>query len=62
VPPPGQFAVANSLGGPHEIFVLAAGHAEHPDLPAQRKEFNQKLEEFLWAQAPPWNQPQPTDV
>ncbi|HEY3331003.1 MAG TPA: acetylxylan esterase [Capsulimonadaceae bacterium] len=34
VPPPGQFAVHNSLGGEKELFVLPAGHFEAPDSPA----------------------------
>lgn len=29
VPPPGQFAVYNALGGPKELHVLTAGHFEH---------------------------------
>jgi cephalosporin-C deacetylase len=30
VPPPGQFAVYNGLAGPKELFVLTAGHFNHP--------------------------------
>ncbi|MFB7588183.1 acetylxylan esterase [Streptomyces sp. NPDC056169] len=32
VPPPGQFAVYNALGGPKELHVLTAGHFEHAGL------------------------------
>ncbi len=32
VPPPGQFAVANALGGPKQLHVLSASHFEHPSL------------------------------
>lgn len=32
VPPPGQFAVANALGGPKQIHVLSASHFDHPSL------------------------------
>lgn len=32
VPPPGQFAIHNALAGPHQLFVLAAGHFEHGGL------------------------------
>lgn len=31
VPPPGQFAVCNSLGGPEKRIVLSAGHFEYAD-------------------------------
>lgn len=31
VAPPGQFAVYNGLPGPKELFVLNAGHFEHPE-------------------------------
>lgn len=31
VPPPGQFAVFNALGGPKELFVRGAGHFNYPE-------------------------------
>lgn len=33
VPPPGQFAVHNALGGPRQLLVLQAGHFEYPQAP-----------------------------
>jgi cephalosporin-C deacetylase len=35
VPPPGQWAVANALGGPHEIVSLMAGHFDGPWAPEE---------------------------
>jgi cephalosporin-C deacetylase len=35
VPPPGQFAVHNALAGRKELFVLTAGHFDHPDANAE---------------------------
>jgi len=45
VPPPGQWAVSNAFGGPHELFVLPTGYfdtAETPSIQAalQRRVFD----------------------
>ena len=54
VPAPGQFAVANALAGPKELFVLTAGHADYPAAAAERRQLDERLERFLWAAAPSW--------
>ena len=35
VPPPGQFAIYNALAGHRELFVLRAGHFDHPGATAE---------------------------
>ncbi len=35
VPPPGQFAVYNALGGPRQLLVHQAGHFDHPQAAAE---------------------------
>ena len=54
VPAPGQFAVANAVPEPKELFVLTAGHAEYPTAAAERRQLDERLERFLWAPAPLW--------
>lgn len=43
VAPAGQFAVANALGGPRQLFVRTAGHVEHPDGPAEAAAITEQL-------------------
>lgn len=47
VPPPGQFAVHNALAGPKELFVLAAGHFDHPGATAESDALKQVRQTFL---------------
>ncbi|NGN64236.1 acetylxylan esterase [Streptomyces sp. A7024] len=47
VPPPGQFAVHNALAGPRELFVLRAGHFDHPGGPAETAELEAAQRAFL---------------
>ncbi|MBO1336992.1 acetylxylan esterase [Streptomyces sp. VRA16 Mangrove soil] len=47
VPPPGQFAVFNSLGGDAELMVLEAGHFEFAGLEAMRGELASAKGEFF---------------
>ncbi|TDD64613.1 acetylxylan esterase [Jiangella aurantiaca] len=47
VPPPGQFAVHNAIPGPKQLVVLAAGHAEYPDQPADDARLGAALRSFL---------------
>lgn len=47
VPPPGQFAVYNGLAGPKELFVLAAGHFEHPGLADEDRRLREALTRFF---------------
>ncbi|WP_338700133.1 acetylxylan esterase [Streptomyces sp. Q6] len=47
VPPPGQFAVHNSLGGAAELMVLEAGHFEFPGLAAASAELAAAKGEFF---------------
>ncbi len=46
VPPPGQFAVYNALPGPKELFVLQAGHFEHPAAAAENAALFEALPVF----------------
>jgi cephalosporin-C deacetylase len=39
VPPPGQFAVANSIRAPRELFIRQAGHYPHPNEIEEAKEY-----------------------
>ncbi|MFJ2635167.1 acetylxylan esterase [Streptomyces sp. NPDC087422] len=52
VPPPGQFAVHNALGGPKELFVLTAGHVEYPAAAEEDARLRAAQREFL-AEADP---------
>jgi cephalosporin-C deacetylase len=47
VAPPGQFAVYNALPGPKELFVLRAGHFEHPGSAAEDRELLSELRGFF---------------
>lgn len=47
VAPPGQFAIYNALGGPKQLFVLAAGHFDYPGKAAQDAELRAQLREFF---------------
>ena len=49
VPPPGQFAVFNALPEPKELFVLVAGHYDHPDSAAENVRLRASLERFFAA-------------
>lgn len=47
VAPAGQFAIYNALAGPKQLFVLRAGHHEHPDSPAEEAAMKQELHLFF---------------
>jgi cephalosporin-C deacetylase len=47
VPPPGQFAVHNALAGRKELFVLTAGHFDHPDAATELDELRHARLAFL---------------
>jgi cephalosporin-C deacetylase len=47
VPPPGQFAVYNALPGPKKLFVLSAGHFDHPGTAAEDRRLRGMLERFF---------------
>ena len=47
VPPPGQFAIYNAVGGPKELFVLEAGHFPHPGSAAEQERLLDALTRFL---------------
>jgi cephalosporin-C deacetylase len=47
VAPPGQFAIYNALPGPKELFVLTAGHFEHPGSAAEDRELLSELRGFF---------------
>lgn len=47
VPPPGQFAVANSLGGPKHLHVLNAAHFEHPSLLPEEEALSKLVHEWF---------------
>ncbi|GAA2769880.1 acetylxylan esterase [Nonomuraea dietziae] len=49
VPPPGQFAVYNALGGPKELFVMETGHFAHPEEAAQEEALTQAQYGFMTA-------------
>jgi cephalosporin-C deacetylase len=60
VAPPGQFAVYNALPGPKQLFVLRAGHFDHPGSAAQDQELLSELRGFFScdeARIPPLVQP-----
>ena len=47
VPPPGQFAVYNALGGPKELFVLTAGHFDYPAAEEENRRLREELVRFF---------------
>lgn len=47
VPPPGQFAIHNALPGDRRLFLLAAGHFDHPDRQRQQRELLGELWSFF---------------
>ena len=47
VPPPGQFAIYNTLAGQRELFVLQAGHFEHGGLAAEQSRLQDALRYFF---------------
>lgn len=47
VPPPGQFAIYNALGGPKELFVLRTGHFDHVGAPAEDRRLLDALAYFF---------------
>lgn len=47
VPPPGQFAVANALAGPHEVHVRATGHFDYPGLSRENLAERDAMVRFL---------------
>lgn len=62
VAPPGQFAIYNALPGPKWLFVLTAGHFEHPQRAAEETQLLADLREFFAADEPrisPLVQPAP---
>lgn len=62
VAPPGQFAIYNALSGPKELFVLRAGHFEHPESAAENRRLLSELRGFFGCdkpRIPPLVQPPP---
>jgi cephalosporin-C deacetylase len=49
VAPPGQFAIANALGGPKQLFVLSAGHFEYPGKREEDDKLRESLRKFFTA-------------
>ncbi|MDS4031340.1 MAG: acetylxylan esterase [Candidatus Contendobacter sp.] len=47
VPPPGQFAIYNALAGHRELFMLQAGHFDHPGLAAEDARLRDALAYFF---------------
>lgn len=47
VPPPGQFAIANAVAGPRELFVRATGHMDHPGVTDEAAAVLASQREFL---------------
>jgi cephalosporin-C deacetylase len=47
VAPPGQYAVYNALPGPKRLFVLTAGHFDHPGRGAEERRLLVELSEFF---------------
>lgn len=47
VPPPGQFAVVNALGGPTQVHVLPAGHADYEGIAEVSAERDRQVAGFL---------------
>ncbi|NJM13694.1 MAG: acetylxylan esterase [Synechococcaceae cyanobacterium SM1_2_3] len=47
VPPPGQFAIHNALAGHKELFVLQAGHFDHPGSAAENARLLDALAYFF---------------
>ncbi|MDA3962678.1 MAG: acetylxylan esterase [Planctomycetota bacterium] len=47
VPPPGQFAVVNSLAGPTDVFISSMGHFQHPDVAAEAPALAAAVTAFL---------------
>lgn len=47
VPPPGQFAIYNALAGDRELFVLRAGHFDHPGAVAEEARLRDALAYFF---------------
>ena len=43
VPPPGQFAVANALGGEKKVFTLTAGHFEYAEMAREHGELREAV-------------------
>lgn len=52
VPPPGQFAVCNSLAGPKRLFVCSAGHFAHPGQAAEDEALRHMTNEVIWNRQP----------
>lgn len=51
VPPPGQFAVHNALGGPRELFVRASSHVDVGVSLAEERRLRRRIEAFVWGDA-----------
>ena len=47
VAPPGQFAVYKALAGPKELYVLQAGHFDHPGRQDDEAELSRRLRQFF---------------
>lgn len=52
VAPPGQFAIYNALPEPKWLFVLTAGHFEHPRKAAEEQRLRADVREFFGADEP----------
>lgn len=47
VPPPGQFAIYNALGGEKQLFVLRAGHFDYPEQADEEQRLAEELRTFF---------------
>ncbi len=47
VAPAGQFAIYNALAGPKQLFVLSAGHHDHPGMLAEEAAMKQEIHAFF---------------
>jgi cephalosporin-C deacetylase len=52
VAPPGQFAVYNAMPGSKELFLLTAGHFEHPESAAENRKLLSELRGFFSCDEP----------
>jgi cephalosporin-C deacetylase len=52
VAPPGQFAIYNALPGPKELFVLTAGHFDHPASAMENRSLLSELKVFFGCDEP----------
>ena len=47
VPPPGQFSICNAIAGAKRLFVLQAGHYDHPRKAAEDRRLHASLTAFF---------------